>query len=65
VSFRDCGGLNAHGPHLLMCLNTWSSLVELFGRIRGCHLIEGAVSLGVGSEVSKGCIPSMLSASYL
>jgi hypothetical protein len=31
TSLRDCGGLDKNGLHKLMCLNSWSSVVESFG----------------------------------
>lgn len=42
-------GLKENAHHKLICLNTLSLLLELFG-IRRC---EGGVSLGIGYEVSK------------
>lgn len=41
------GGLKEHAHHRLICPNTLSLLLELFG-IRRC---EGGVSLGIGYEV--------------
>lgn len=48
-----CGGLNEHGFHRHIDLRAWSTIGELFGRIRRGILVGGGVSSGVGSEVSK------------
>ena len=37
-----CGGLNRNVPHMSMDLNAWSAGS---GTIKGCGLVEGAVSL--------------------
>jgi hypothetical protein len=48
-----CGGLKENGPHKLIDLNAWSLGVALFKRIKGCGLLGGGVSQGVGFEVSR------------
>lgn len=48
----QCGGLSRNGLHRLLCLNVWSP-VGLFRKDKGCGLVGGGVTLGVGFEVSK------------
>lgn len=42
------------------CLNTWSLLVELFGKDSKCGLIGKDMPLGVGFEDSEPIIHSLL-----
>lgn len=55
------GGLHENGPHRLVCSNLWSLVGGYLGRIRTCGLLEGSMSLEVGSEVSKDCYITILS----
>ena len=42
---EECGGLNEHGLHRLICLNIGCQLWNCLGTIRRCGLVGGGVSL--------------------
>ena len=57
LDLSHCGGLNEHGPYILMFECFVSSCWNCLGRIRRCGLIVGGVLLEVGSlleEVWRG-----------
>jgi hypothetical protein len=62
--YSHCGALNENGPYRFICLNTWSQLVELFGKnYEVCSLKE--VCCWGGSEVSKVFAIPIVFVSYL
>lgn len=53
-----CVGLNEHGPCRLLDLNSWSHLVDVFGKIERCILLGEGMLLGADAEVSKARVVS-------